>query len=298
MKKNASIKTYDQVHEAIRQQDIVVTHRQQGFTVFNQEVVSPHLVITYCHEGSARGIYDMREWTYSKGELFIVMPEHLVNQLWCSGDFVFTRIVISAQLVKEAIAYGLNHVSEPLNLGTKIRLNTLQAQRLLTIADLLADIGTESAGDQTLLRQALTDQLLVGYRLLCIYAAGQEQKSDNRNRTDLVADFCRLVVEHWRESREVQFYAERLGLTPKYFAKVFRQVSGGLSPTAWIEQYVTMQAKRLISQHPNWTFSTIAADIGFNEPQSFHRYFKRVTGITASEYRDSLTSNKEVLELG
>ena len=256
--------------------------------VFNQEVVSPHLVITYCHEGSARGIYDLGEWTYSKGELFIVMPEHLVNQLWCSSDFVFTRIVVSAQLVSEAFAYGLNHVGEPLHLSTKIRLNSAQAQRLLTIADLLADISTEKAGDPALVRQALTDLLLVGYRLLCLYAAGQEQKSDTHSRTDLFANFCRLVVEHWRESREVQFYAERLDLTPKYFAKVFRQVSGGLSPTTWIEQYVTMQAKRLIAQHPDWTFSTIAADIGFNEPQSFHRYFKRVTGITASDYRESL----------
>ena len=294
MKKKANVRTYDLVHEAIRQQDIVMTHRQQGFTVFNQEVVSPHLVITYCHEGSARGIYDRREWKYGKGDLFIVMPEHLVNQLWCSDDFVFTRIVVSAQLVKETLAYGLTHVKDPQRLGTMLRLNTAQTRPLLTIANLLADISAEKAGDPALLRQALTDLLLSGYRLLCLYGADQEEKGDVRSRSNLFADFCRLVVEHWRESREVQFYAGQLGLTPKYFAKVFRSVSGGLSPTEWIEQYVIMQAKRIIASHPDWSFSAIAADIGFNEPQSFHRYFKRITGIIASEYRYSLTSENQV----
>lgn len=58
----------------------------------------------------------------------------------------------------------------------------------------------------------------------------------------------------------------------------------------WIEQYVTTQAKRLIKTHATQTLQEIAYMLGFSEPTSFYRYFKRVTGMTAKEYRDRAAS--------
>lgn len=99
--------------------------------------------------------------------------------------------------------------------------------------------------------------------------------------------FCDLVVKHYRESREVQFYADLLNLTPKYLSKVIRIATNGLSPLEWIEQYVTTQAKRLIETRATQTLQETAYLLGFSEPTSFYRYFKRVTGMTAKQYRDS-----------
>ena len=61
-------------------------------------------------------------------------------------------------------------------------------------------------------------------------------------------------------------------------------------PAKWIEQYVTTQAKRLIKTHATQTLQEIAYMLGFSEPTSFYRYFKRVTGMTAKEYRDRAAS--------
>ena len=297
MRTKRKIKTYEQVHEAIRQQDIVVTHRQHGFTVFNQEVVSPHLVITYCHEGSARGIYDLRERTYGKGEPFVVMPDHLVNQLWCSDDFVFSRIVVSADLLADLLAAvttddatqsGKRSSFAPI--GPVCRLTDEQAERLLAMADLLEAIARQEVKDSGQQRQILTAQLAVAYRLLMLYLSEQPSEEPQHRHAQLFDRFSRLVVEHWRESREVQYYAEFFDLTPKYFAKLIRQETGGLSPTYIIEQYVAAQAKHFIAIHPTWPFSEVAKALGFEEPPSFHRYFKRVTGITAQTYRESLNN--------
>ena len=41
----------------------------------------------------------------------------------------------------------------------------------------------------------------------------------------------------------VNFYADLMGYSPRYFSTVFRQFSGGLSPLEWIQQYVATQAK-------------------------------------------------------
>jgi AraC-like DNA-binding protein len=64
----------------------------------------------------------------------------------------------------------------------------------------------------------------------------------------------------------------------------------GISPLKWIEQYVIAQAKRLIETQATQTLQETAYMIGFSEPTSFFRYFKRATGMTAKEYRDSKVS--------
>jgi hypothetical protein len=59
--------------------------------------------------------------------------------------------------------------------------------------------------------------------------------------------FCDLVVKHYRESREIKYYADLLNLTPKHLSKVIRMVTNGLSPAKWIEQYVTSIATSSVS---------------------------------------------------
>jgi YesN/AraC family two-component response regulator len=124
----------------------------------------------------------------------------------------------------------------------------------------------------------------------------QEQDKDwAKNRhIELFNHFCDLVVNHYRESREVKYYADQLSLTPKYLSKVIRETTGGISPSEWIEQYVTAQAKHLIESHATPTLQETAYELGFYEPTAFYRYFKRVTGMTAKEYRDS--RNKSNIE--
>ena len=53
-----------------------------------------------------------------------------------------------------------------------------------------------------------------------------------------------------------------------------------------MKQYVIAQAKRLIETRATQTLQETAYMLGFSEPTSFYRYFKRATGMTAKEYRD------------
>ena len=87
----------------------------------------------------------------------------------------------------------------------------------------------------------------------------------------------------------MKYYADLLHLTPKHFTKIIRQEMG-VSPVEWIEQYIVTQAKKLIEIYPDHTLAQIAYMLGFSEPTTFYRYFKRVTGTTAKQYRESLVT--------
>ena len=136
--------------------------------------------------------------------------------------------------------------------------------------------------------QALLAQLAVGYEFLNYYRRDQDRQWAENRYADTFKRFCDLVVKHYRESREVQYYADLPELTPKHLSKVIRTATNGLSPVKWIEQYVTAQAKRLIETRSTQTLQEIAYMLGFTEPTAFYRYFKRATGMTAKQYRDNV----------
>jgi len=50
----------------------------------------------------------------------------------------------------------------------------------------------------------------------------------------LFSHFCYLVVEHYREHKEIQYDAEQMDYHPKYLSRVIHAVTNGLSPRQWI----------------------------------------------------------------
>ena len=96
------------------------------------------------------------------------------------------------------------------------------------------------------------------------------------------------MVKHYRENRNVNFYARLLDYDPRYFSKLFRQYGNGLSPLEWIQQYVATQAKRIMDMNPKQTVKETAFQLGFPTTGNFCRYFKNATGIYPQEYKKTL----------
>jgi AraC-like DNA-binding protein len=54
-----------------------------------------------------------------------------------------------------------------------------------------------------------------------------------------------LVQIHYKQQRELNFYADLLCLTPKHLSKVVRETSG-TPANEWIDNYVILEAKALL----------------------------------------------------
>ena len=186
--------------------------------------------------------------------------------------------------------HTFSHDFEKYNYAPVCSLTDEQAAHLLAIVDMLAVIVSHTDEEMPHRYQTLLAQLAVGYELLNCYRRDQDKQWSENRHVEIYSKFCDLVVKHYRESREVKFYASLLNLTPKDLSKVIRTATGGLSPGEWIEQCVTAQAKRLIEIRATPTLVETAYMLGFSEPTSFYRYFKRVTGMTAKQYRDGYQS--------
>ena len=87
----------------------------------------------------------------------------------------------------------------------------------------------------------------------------------------------------YREHREVNWYADKLCVTPKYLSEVSRKVSG-YAANYWINRYTVLDISRLL-RDKSLTFVRISDMFGFSSPAYFSRYVQQHLGVSPTEYR-------------
>ncbi|MBS3915846.1 MAG: helix-turn-helix transcriptional regulator [Bacteroidetes bacterium] len=85
----------------------------------------------------------------------------------------------------------------------------------------------------------------------------------------------------------VQFFAEKLNLSPNYLSDMLRTITGQ-STQQHIHNKLIEKAKEALST-TNLTVSEIAYQLGFEHPQSFSKLFKSKMNISPLEYRASFS---------
>ncbi len=281
-----TIDTFEKLQQLVDRVGVVVTSEQHRFYVYNEDFTFPFIAVFICCQGTARVLLDQVERTFCKNDLIVVMPGHIARQLECSDDFVFTRVAISEKMLSDLRSHVFSHDYNKFHLAPVSQINDEQLQRVLYIVNLLDIVARHDYEDLTLRRQMLISLISVGYEFINYYRREMDKQLLPDKNTLLFNRFCTLVVEHYRESKEVKFYADLLHISPRHFTRIFRDITNGITPAEWIEQYVVAQAKLLLDTQRERSVQEIAYQLGFPEPSSFHHFFKRVTGMTAKEYRN------------
>lgn len=111
---------------------------------------------------------------------------------------------------------------------------------------------------------------------------GQRTEKNRAERT--VGEFLRLLDAHFKQHRSIEFYADRMGLSPKYMSAMIKRHSGK-SAGKWIDDRIIVEAKALLKS-TNMTVQQIADEFDFPEQSSFGKYFKRQTGMSPKAYRN------------
>ncbi len=86
----------------------------------------------------------------------------------------------------------------------------------------------------------------------------------------------------------VQFFANKLNVTPNYLSDTIRHQLGKSALTI-IHDYVIEEAKKQLATS-NLTVAEISYRLGFEYPNYFSRLFKRKTKLSPTEYRKSVKS--------
>lgn len=139
--------------------------------------------------------------------------------------------------------------------------------------------------------------MLKRYLILCarIYKSQTEQPLE-RVKLDLIREFNYLVEQHYRTKHYVSDYAELLNKSPKTLSNIFSK-SGYKTPLQYIQNRILLEARRLL-HYSNKAIKEIAYDLGYEDIQSFSRFFKNNEGISPSEFKQNSKTGSIVKQIG
>ncbi len=102
-------------------------------------------------------------------------------------------------------------------------------------------------------------------------------------QTILFKQFERELTLNYRREREVNFYADRLCITPKYLSAIVLEQTGK-SALRIINEYVANECQALLLS-TNLTIQQISDKLNFPSQSIFSKFFKRMTGLSPRDYR-------------
>jgi AraC family transcriptional regulator, transcriptional activator of pobA len=106
---------------------------------------------------------------------------------------------------------------------------------------------------------------------------------------DIVRQFNLLVENNYRKLHQVQDYANLMHKSPKTLSNLFK-IYHSKSPSQVIQERIALEIRRLLI-YTDKNLSEIAYELGFEELTHFSRFFKKMMGLSPSEFRESLKSS-------
>ena len=85
----------------------------------------------------------------------------------------------------------------------------------------------------------------------------------------------------------MNFYADKLFVTPKHLSAVLKEISGRTAGE-WIDHRVILEAKMLL-RTTGMNIQEISLALNFSNQSFFGKYFKHLTGISPRDYRSKLS---------
>lgn len=99
-----------------------------------------------------------------------------------------------------------------------------------------------------------------------------------------VAALLPLMQQEARQPFELRIWAERAGVSPHYFCKIFRDVAG-MSPVQFITMSRLQYAKQRLLEQLDRNIGDIAVEAGYPSVSYFNKRFYQHEGMTPKEYR-------------
>lgn len=280
---------FEDAFSTIEKSDVTVLRDLHGFPVYNQDIISPYLMLFICHSGSSRTLYDMQEVVFHPNEVAVVLPNHILHPIESSSDYCITVLIHSISFTEELKTKRLTHDYNKFHRQPACPVTDEEMAHFMKGIDLLEHLCHSTTLQYPLRHEMLIAQSNVLSEMLNAYRRELDNRTVQESRSfGLFNDFCNLLAKHYREQHEVAFYAEKAHLTTRHFSVIIKDVVG-MSASDYIEQYLATQAKNLLSSRSDLSVQQISYYLGYADSPSFCRFFKRLTALTPNDFRKTIS---------
>lgn len=265
---------------------------QEGIEVVNAygnnlPVKVTFTIVIFCEEGCVNLSYNMQEKTLTGGQVVILVPGTVIENIYIMPDTEFVILAVADDdFVPGGKLYNSTFIQKNFTSPLLLTLDRALSHNCISIYKHLRE-SVVTKGD------TLPEELVKGFFMVmsgmvviniqhCLMARDREKISSSEQ---ILKAFLQRAEEDHREHKDVKYYANRAGLTPKYFAKVILKASGR-HPLNLIREYIINDARTMLKSG-NYTVDQICNILHFSSRAQFNKYFKDATGISPVRYAKS-----------
>ena len=266
--------------DEINRKGVIVIDNVRRMPVYGEPYVSPHYTIGINHQGSVSTEYEGQIENFGEHNLAIVYPHHALLTHSSSDDYLATLVVVSERLYERLAILNINNSRFHYEQHPHFTLTPSQYTDVMTLVGALRIVSRLSS---SLPEDFILPQLHILLQVIDTFRI----ENDGINASAKGHISSRLydaIIKHYKEHRDVEFYANLFCLSTKYFSTAVKRETGH-SVNYWIQQQVIIISKTLLRTEHKMSLQEISERLGFPDLATFSRYFKRVTGITPSQYK-------------
>jgi AraC-like DNA-binding protein len=223
----------------------------------------------------------------TENSLLIIRPKDIIEFTYISSE-IEIRILKFKKEFTSKITFNFNRYDTYQLMNSEhhnqFKITEFETEQLWNLTELLKNVSPKTANNKFLAQTQKHLFLSLAYSVASVlkkYVTITEQKM-NRKET-IVMDFLHLLSVHFKNEREVKFYANTMNLSVRYLSTVLKEITG-FSANKMIHQSVITEAKVLLKS-TNKTINEIAHELNFNDQYYFSNFFKSQTGQNPSNFR-------------
>lgn len=252
----------------------------------NEPLRFRNLVLVFCNGGEITFELNYTSYTLKENGFLIITPFDILTSEKSSADYSSTVLVLPSEtfapIIKDINLLNFKYIKQSpvINLqGEYLALYKQILSTLWQVKELVAEEEFDKIASLQISSLAVVQQDYYNK-----YIAKRDGGFEYIPRKkELFRNFIKHLVESHHLSREVLFYANELGVSSGYLNEVCNEVSGH-SAKAIIDSAVTARLKYELSYTAK-SIQELADDYNFPSQSYFTRYYKRMTGLTLSEFR-------------
>ncbi len=234
---------------------------------------------------------DKRQYVVKNGE-YLIMPPTLKQYGYKPSKctFYWTHFTYPNELISPRCSMSendiLNNIHKNQNMILPVQNTIPRIDRIIVLLKQLQD-SDRKYGSKMLNSLNITAALMELHSQLYLSNGRVSLKGDH---VQLYTDIVDYISWRIRENFKVSEIAEYFGYNEKYITTFFKKASGVSLKTYILNQKMDM-AKALLSD-TNKPISQIGYEIGFSDNHNFSSAFKKITGQSPSDYRNTYAQRK------
>ena len=252
----------------------------------NEPLRFRNFVLVFCDSGELTFELNYTSYTLKENGFLIITPLDILTFERTSDDYCSTVLVLPSEtfspILKDVNILNFKYMKQSPVISLQNEYLALYKQILATLWQMKELVGEEEFDKIATLQISSLSVVQQDYYKKYVADKGNSYEYIPRKK-ELFGNFINRLLEARLVSREVLFYANELGVSSGYLNEVCNEVSGH-SAKAIIDSAVTARLKYELS-YTTKSVQELADDFNFPSQSYFTRYYKRMTGLTPSEFR-------------